>query len=221
MSSQRLDSGDLATILKKFADQVRRRKEEIRKLDADWGDGDLGITVDKGFRAFSSKISEIEGEEPDVGEMLRKSGLEFNNVASSTFGALFATACMEAGKKAKGKEGVELGDLRDICWGAVKGIKKRGGAEVGDKTILDALVPACDRLGTALENEESMSVAMNKAAAAAEEGVERTRGMEPKRGRGSQVGEKAKEVQDPGATVISILLRSIASNMEELLDTED
>lgn len=221
MSAQKLDSKDLATILKKSAADVRARKEGIRKLDADWGDGDLGITVDKGFKAFGSKISEIEGGKPDIGEMIRRGGLEFNNAASSTFGALFATACMEAGKTVGGKKEIELDDLRDICRGAVEGIKKRGGAEVGDKTMLDALVPACDRLEEALQNEESMSAAVKKAAAAAEEGVEKTKGMEPKQGRGRQVGEKAKEVQDPGATVVSILLRSIASNMEELLDTEN
>lgn len=221
MSARRLDSEDLATILKKSANDVRKKKEEIRKLDADWGDGDLGITVDKGFKAFSSKISEFEGRESDIGEMIRKAGLEFNNAASSTFGALFATACMEAGKTVGGKKEIELEDLGKICRGAVEGIKKRGGAEVGDKTMLDALVPACDRLEEALQNEESMSVAMKRAAAAAKEGVEKTKGMEPKQGRGRQVGEKAKEVQDPGATVVSILLRNIASNMGELLDTEN
>lgn len=217
MTKQELGTQYVIDILKKSCDGVVKEKGKIRELDAQWGDGDLGITVEKGFNSLKSKISEMEDQDPSIGKILRDGGLAFNNAASSTFGALFASACMEAGKKVKDRKEIDLEGLRDIFEGAVQGVKKRGGAEVGDKTMLDALVPAKKELDSAMEENESIPDGLQKAAKAAENGAKETEGMEPKQGRGKQVGDKAKEVQDPGATVISLLLKEISTHTEEVL----
>lgn len=207
-----LSRNEVIDILIKSSSAVREQREHIRKLDAAAGDGDLGITINKGFKAFEEFLSENEEEEISLSNLLQKGGMEFNNAGASTFGVFFATACMEAAKEVKGEQ-VTLDTIGEMFQAAVDGIKKRGDAEVGDKTLLDALVPATETLQEAATRGESIGQAMAEAAEAAAEGAESTKGMAPKTGRAKQLGEQTKDVTDPGAEVVRLFLQELASNL--------
>ena len=209
MATEILEKDELTKILKVASNHVQKKQELIRDLDAACGDGDLGITVKRGFNAVKELLKDVEGL--SISEVLKKAGLEFNTSAASTCGVLFATAFTKAGAEVKDKSTIELGDLRRMVDAAVKGIKHRGGAEVGDKTILDALVPAAEELSHAVGSNLSLEKGLKKAKEAAKTGAENTMGMEPKTGRAKQLGGKSKEVQDPGATVVYLFLEGLAS----------
>lgn len=206
---QTIDSQVVVEALQKASNKVKERREEIRELDAACGDGDLGITVKRGFTAVEQLLNNIE--DAPIDKILRQAGMEFNAAAASTFGALFATALIKASEEIENKAQIDVEDLSLMLEAACTGIKSRGGAELGDKTLLDALIPATESVKHVASNNGTIKEALEKAATAAEEGLSNTKGMEPKTGRAKQLGGQAKEVQDPGATIVYLLFDALAS----------
>ena len=196
---------------------MKKRSDQLRELDAACGDGDLGVTVMKGFAAVEEELPKM-GQIP-LNRVFKSVGMTFNNAAASTFGVFFATGCMSAGKSLGNKENVEASDLCTILQAAAEGVSKRGKAEVGDKTILDALVPAADAACQAVEGGASFYEALLQATMAAKMGVEKTKGMIPRVGRAHWLGEKTKDVQDPGATFVSMFLEELLEGYKAT-DTE-
>ena len=126
-------------------------------------------------------------------------------------GPLFGTAFREAGKAVAGRDRVGAADLAAMLAGAEAGVVKRGRAHPGDKTMLDAIHPAAEVAQAAAEAGETLEQALEAAAAAAERGVEATKGMLAKVGRASRLGERTLGHQDPGATSVSLILRTAAA----------
>ena len=174
--------------------------DELNRLDAAAGDGDLGVTLTLGSRAVKKMLPDLAAQ--DIGTVIARSGMAFNTAASSTFGALFAIGAMRAGKEAKGAESLDLGLLARMVRAAEQGIEEKGKAQRGDKTLLDALGPAADALEAAAAQEASLGEAVAAAVAAARSGVDATRGMTAKSGRAAWIAERSTGEQDPGATVI-------------------
>jgi phosphoenolpyruvate---glycerone phosphotransferase subunit DhaL len=167
--------------------------DELRDLDAALGDGDLGITVASGCRAVREALSELtDGVLP--AQVLKAAAGAFAKANPSTMAALVGGALLAAAR--------ELGDAaeldRDAALAvgrtAAQNISTRGKAQVGDKTILDALVPSLDALAAAPDTPLVAGIE------AAREAVERTRSLQSMRGRASWLGERSKGLQDPGAT---------------------
>jgi dihydroxyacetone kinase-like protein len=194
----------LLQVLPKIAAGMKGKSDQLRILDAACGDGDLGVTVTKGFTAVEKKLPELE--EMPLDEIFKTIGMTFNNAAASTFGVLFATACKSVGEALVDKENISAPDLCVILQAAAQGISKRGKAKVGDKTILDALVPATEAACQAVERDVSLHEVLEQAVAAAKIGAEKTKGMLPRIGRARWLGEKTKDVQDPGATFVYLFL---------------
>ncbi len=211
MAEASLDAEQALALFKEVSKKVREKQDEIRELDASCGDGDLGLTVNKGLKAVEGVLEDYEGED-DLGKILKKAGMEFNNNAASTFGVFFATGCMKAAEVVEGKDRIELSDLPELFSKAADGISRRGDSEVGDKTLLDALVPASEALEEAIEEGKEMGEALVEASRAAKEGAENTVGMEPKTGRAKQLGDRAVQAQDPGATVVYFFLEELAES---------
>jgi phosphoenolpyruvate---glycerone phosphotransferase subunit DhaL len=202
-----LTAADLRAILGSVALDMHGHLEELRELDATLGDGDLGITM----QLASGAIAEVAGGQgEDVGTMLATLGMGINKVSPSTFGTLLASAFMGAGASVRGKSGVGLDDLMAMGSGAVEGIKKRGKAEVGDKTMLDALVPAVEAFRGEIEAGAGAAQAFDAAATASEKGMEATTGMIAKFGRASWRREDSVGVRDAGATAMHYLIQSFA-----------
>lgn len=204
-----LTQPDVRAVLEQMATDLTASAETLRELDAAIGDGDLGITVTIGFQAMREALPGLADQ--DFSAMLMKSGMAFNRKAASTFGALFATMMMRAARVVKGVETIGAAELASMAQAAAQGVKERGKSDVGDKTLLDALVPAADALTAASEEGASLREALARAADAAEEGMRATASMKSKVGRASWFSERTQGVQDPGATAVALMIRSVAN----------
>ena len=199
-----LTTADMVSLLQEIVADFEGHGEELRQLDAVIGDGDLGVTVELGSKALREYLA--SQDEADIGQLLAKCGLQFNKASPSTFGTLLASAFMGAGKAVMGKENIEIADLGLMADGAVDGIQKRGKAEVGDKTMLDCLVPAVEAFKKELAGGANPEIALKTSLIAAEEGMKATVQMMSKHGRASWHREKTIGVQDAGATAMYYLI---------------
>lgn len=206
-----LATKDMVAVLQAVAFDFESHSEELRQLDAVIGDGDLGVTVELGSKGLRAYLA--SPDEDNIGQLLAKCGLQFNKASPSTFGTLLASAFMGAGKAVTGKTEIDVEDLSLMADGAVDGIKKRGKAEIGDKTMLDCLVPAVEAFKKELAGGADFKVALQAAVTAAEEGMKATTTMMSKHGRASWHREKTIGVQDAGATAMYYLIEPFARHL--------
>lgn len=208
MTGFTLTCADLRSILGAVALDMKGHLEELRELDAALGDGDLGITMELAGGVIGDAVD--DGVDDDVGLLLATRGMSINRVSPSTFGTLLASAFLGAGKAVLGKASVGPDDLVSMGYGAIDGIQKRGKATVGDKTMLDSLVPAVEAFGKAIEGHMTVAQALHAAVIAAEEGMQATVNMKAKYGRASWRQEGSVGVRDAGATAVYYLIQSFA-----------
>ncbi len=209
-----LTLADFQPLAAKVADDLAAAHDEITALDAATGDGDLGVTCRLGMQAVIGSPGEAAGSLADA---LLKAGMAFNSAGASTFGALVATAAMKAAKIAKDGE-LAAWDLPGIIAAgeaAIAGLQQRGGAALGDKTLLDALIPAVEALTSAQAEGASLSEAFTAATAAAQAGAESTTPLQGKFGRSAWFQERSIGVQDAGATVVAVVVRAVADYVKE------
>lgn len=199
-----LSSADVISFLSMLAEEMPAHQDHLRELDAQIGDGDLGITVTIGMRAIGAALPELEGEEP--GMILAKAGMAFNREAASTFGAIFATALMSAGKHIQGAQEITLADLPGMVEAAASGVSARGGAKPGEKTILDVLLPMAMELERQVVAGASLADGLVGAREVCAEALEATKEMQARHGRGGWLKEKSIGVQDPGSTAICLMM---------------
>lgn len=208
-----LDTAQVVEILTALTHDLQAKKEYLIELDSAVGDGDLGITVDRGFQGVRDGM---EGHPDDIGRILFKAGFDFSNSAGSTMGALMGTAFMRAGKQVQGQTSITLADLVRMVKAAEDGIKEKGKANLGDKTMLDALVPAREALEQAAQQDASLLAAMKNAQAAADKGVQTTINMPAAFGRARWLGERVVGHQDPGAALVALMAASIVASLAKL-----
>ncbi|MFZ5436144.1 MAG: dihydroxyacetone kinase subunit DhaL [Bacillota bacterium] len=205
---------EVKQIILSIGECMIRNSNSLTELDAALGDGDLGVTVALGAKALKEAVEEVDTE--DIGRLLINCGVRFNQTAASTFGVLFATALIEAGKVTRGCSEVNLGDIVRSTEAAEAGIKKRGNAQPGDKTMLDAIVPAVEVLRQANERTESIEKALAAAVIAARNGAEATKAMQSRVGRASYQGTRSVGRKDPGAAAVHLLLEDVLSTVKAL-----
>ena len=205
---------ELLALLQQMAVDMAAHKDYLCELDGAMGDGDQGVTMAIGFGAIRSVLASLEGQ--DIGTIVTKSGLAFNGTAASTIGALLATACLRAGKEVKGKTAIDLPDLEKMAAAAFTGIQERGKAQVGDKTVLDALAPTVAALQTAAAQGTPLPTALAQALAAAEAGVQATIPLKAKVGRAAWIAERSVGHPDPGATSFYLMLKSAVEYLTAL-----
>lgn len=194
-------------ILKKINEAMDKNKAFLTELDATIGDGDHGLNMSKGFNAVVEKVKDESGN--NIGDILKKAGMALVSNVGGASGPLYGTAFMKAAGEVNGKEEVTLQDLSKMLQAGLEGVKARGKGEAGDKTMIDAIVPALDALNKAIaEGLDSVS-ALEKTKAAAFEGVEYTKTIAAKKGRASYLGERSIGHQDAGATSSAIILEVI------------
>jgi len=204
----RFTAEDVRAALERVGQEALGYADRLRELDAASGDGDLGVTMTIGWNAVRATLPSLPRD--DIGALLAQTGMSFNKAAASTFGVLLATALMRAGRELKGASEVGLPETIKAFEAATQGVRERGKAEVGDKTMLDALAPAIEALRRVQGEGQPLAAALDAAAQAAAEGARATAGKTPKFGRASWLGPRAAEVQDPGATAVALMLRSLA-----------
>ena len=180
------------------------KKEELCDMDAKMGDGDLGLTMDKGYGALPQLIKE-NSEPGDIGKTLMKAGMKMAGLVPSTMGTLMSSGVMEGGKALKGKTEFGAEELSVYLTAFAAGIKKRGKCELGDRTILDSVDAGAKSAAAGKTMEEVIEAACQGAAA----GVEATKDMVPKFGKAAVFAAKAAGVADQGAVAGMYMIQGL------------
>ena len=196
-------------LLARIADVMAQNREELIRLDGLCGDSDLGLTMKAGYAAAAQAAA--QSEDADLGRLFYTAGKAMANAVPSTMGTLMASGLLGAGKALKGVTQMTAADHLTFLRAYMDAVQERGKAQPGDKTVLDALAPAVTALSEALQSQEPLPQAMGKAAQAARQGYEDTKGMLARHGRMAIRGEESRPYFDPGAAVGALLVEAWAA----------
>jgi phosphoenolpyruvate---glycerone phosphotransferase subunit DhaL len=199
--------------IENIAKNIIENKEYLTELDRAIGDADHGINMSKGFNAVNDKLDEMKGK--DWGHILKTVAMTLISTIGGASGPLYGTAFLKASAVVNGKMDIDKEDVLNIFEQSIEGIKMRGKSNQGDKTMLDALIPAFEALKKAYDEGYDTKAAFKRAEKAALEGVEYTKTIIAKKGRASYLGERSIGHQDPGATSTYIMIKSINETLEE------
>ena len=190
------------------ASMFAEKKEELCAMDAKMGDGDLGLTMDKGYGALPQLIKE-NTEPGDIGKTLMKAGMKMAGLVPSTMGTLMSSGVMEGGKALKGKTEFGAEELSVYLTAFAAGIKKRGKCELGDRTILDSVDAGAKSAAEAAAAGKTMEEVIEAACQGAAAGVEATKDMVPKFGKAAVFAAKAAGVADQGAVAGMYMIQGL------------
>ncbi|AUX31026.1 MULTISPECIES: dihydroxyacetone kinase subunit DhaL [Sorangium] len=211
---QTLSGEHIAAWLERAAEVLEREKAFLTELDAPIGDSDHGVNMARGFAAVRDRLGRLD--RGDIGALLKDVGMTLLSTVGGASGPLYGTLFRDAGQRAAGAAALDLAALAGCLEAGLEGVRRRGKASPGDKTMVDALVPAVDALKAALSAPQAadgaaLRDALGRAADAARAGVEATVPLVARKGRASYLGERSAGHQDPGATSCWLLLRSLAA----------
>ncbi|WP_437940757.1 dihydroxyacetone kinase subunit DhaL [Sorangium sp. So ce341] len=214
MQTQTLSGEQIAAWLERAAEVLEREKALLTELDAAIGDSDHGVNMARGFAAVRDRLGRLD--RGDVGALLREVGMTLLSTVGGASGPLYGTLFRDAGQRVAGAAALDLPALAGCLEAGLEGVRRRGKASPGDKTMVDALVPAVDALKAALSapgaaDGAALRDALGRAADAARAGAEATVPLIARKGRASYLGERSAGHQDPGATSCWLLLRSLAA----------
>jgi phosphoenolpyruvate---glycerone phosphotransferase subunit DhaL len=219
MPKNALSLADAERAVKTMARVALENERYFCELDGELGDADFGTSLATGFNAILAEFDTID--RADIGAFLVKAGMIFSSKVGGTSGPVWGTAFLRAGVTSRKKTEIGLGDLAAMGNNAVQGIMARGGAAQGDKTILDALIPAVNRIAEhANSGTADVAQACRDAAEAAEAAVEGTRQWPAKRGRQSYASERSVGTLDPGIVAVAMMARAIVEQMESAVEKE-
>ena len=194
-----------------FAAAIAENKEYLTELDSAIGDADHGINMNRGMQAVLGKLDAAESA--DIGALLKGVGMTLVSTVGGASGPLYGTLFLQMGTSAVGKSDLSGDDWADALASGVAGVQRRGKAELGDKTMIDALVPAVEAVRSALAGGSALDEALRRSAEAAQEGMTATIPLVARKGRASYLGERSANHQDPGATSSWLLLRTAAETL--------
>jgi phosphoenolpyruvate---glycerone phosphotransferase subunit DhaL len=200
---------DVVRWIRAFAAEIGTNKEQLTALDSAIGDGDHGINMERGMSAVLGKVDTAD-QDQDIGALLKTVGMTLVSTVGGAGGPLYGTLFMQMGTALPGKAVIGPDDWTAALDAAVSGVQARGKAEPGDKTMIDALIPARDALKTALVGGASFEDALKRSADAAGQGMRDTIPLVARKGRASYLGERSAGHQDPGATSSHLLLEAAA-----------
>ncbi|MGE5229944.1 MAG: dihydroxyacetone kinase subunit DhaL [Deltaproteobacteria bacterium] len=207
--------------LRAFAAEVAARRDELTELDAAIGDADHGVNMDRGMQAVVAKLPDAgaaanaagAGAAPALGPLFRTAGMTLVSTVGGAAGPLYGTLFLEMGKTAADRPALSAAEWAGVVDAGVAGVRMRGKAEAGDKTMVDALLPAAEALKAAAGSGAPLGDALRAAADAARGGMEATVPLVARKGRASYLGERSAGHQDPGATSSWLLLRTAAETL--------
>ena len=209
MSDTALSRGEL--VVRTIAQTAVDNETYFCELDAVVGDGDFGYSLARGFEIVVSDWGAMEYS--DVSGLLKKTAITLTKRIGGTSGPIWGTAFLRAGGALADKPQPTGEDVIAAFRAAIEGIKQRGNTDLGDKTLLDALVPAVDVLEAELPN--GAGTAIEKAAVQARQSAEATKGMLAQRGRASYTGERSRDSADAGAVGIAVMFEAVSKAWQE------
>ncbi|MBG0562782.1 dihydroxyacetone kinase subunit DhaL [Actinoplanes aureus] len=194
--------------LRASAGAVAAESDRLTRLDSAIGDGDHGVNMNRGFAAV---VAALDATPPDaVGALFVKAGGTLISKVGGASGPLYGSALRALGKALPPGPEVELAALAGGLEAGLEAVRKLGGAEPGDKTIVDAYRPALDAFEEAVAGGADLAGAAAAAARAADEGARATTAMQARKGRASYLGERSIGHQDPGATSTALIFKALA-----------
>ena len=193
--------------LESTAAVLAENKGYLTDLDSAIGDADHGTNMDRGFNKVMEKLPTVADK--DIGNILKTVGMTLISSVGGASGPLYGTFYMRGGMAADAKEELDGDDLVNVLQGAVDGIIQRGRAQPGDKTMVDALLPALAALKQAVADGQDVRAGVAAAVAAAEQGMKDTIPLQARKGRASYLGERSIGHQDPGATSSHLILNAL------------
>ncbi len=198
--------------LTRIGEKIAQNKDFLTDLDREIGDADHGVNMARGFAAVADRVPQ---DDSNIGAALKKCGMTLLSTVGGASGPLYGTAYLEAAKVLAGKEQLSADDFGQALDAAIAGIQKRGKAVAGEKTMLDALMPARDAYAARVAEGGNLQEGLDAACKAAWEGVEFTKTIAAIKGRASYLGERSIGHQDPGATSASMTLEAIRDFFRE------
>ena len=208
MSASTVSGEDVIRWIKSYASTIAENKEYLTQLDSAIGDADHGTNMNRGMSAALEKLDGVSGE--DIGAVLKNVGMTLVSKVGGAGGPLYGTLFMQMGMAAGSKSELSPQEWAGVVEAGLNGVKTRGKAEPGDKTMVDALTPAVEALTQAVSEGASVGDAQKRAADAAEEGMKATVPLVARKGRASYLGERSAGHQDPGATSSWLLMSTAA-----------
>lgn len=198
--------GELSTIM-------NEKQDYLIKLDSVVGDGDLGLTMGDGFNAAYNSV--VNATESDIGRLLFSSGKAMASAVPSTMGTLMASGLMQAGKIFKGRETIDSNELPKFLCAYAEGVMIRGKAKPGEKTFIDGLLPAIEKMNIAFENGADECKAVEECLAGAIDGYNSTSTMLAVHGRAATRGESSRKLKDPGAAVAVLIIVALEKSVKK------
>jgi dihydroxyacetone kinase-like protein len=200
---------DTEFVVHTIAQTAVDNEKEFGDLDSVVGDGDFGFSLARGFEIVVADWDTYD--RTDIGVFLQKIAVVITGRIGGTSGPIWGTAFLRAATGSKGRDELTGQDVVAMLRAAIEGIKARGGAELGDKTLIDALVPMTDAIEQKLDEGASSDEIVAAAAAAARTAADATVTMQARRGRAAYTGERSIGSPDPGAVAVAVILERLAS----------
>lgn len=199
----------IVTWLELASGELEQQKDFLTDLDREIGDADHGLNMNRGFKKVMEKLPSIADK--DIGTILKTTGMTLLSSIGGASGPLYGTFFIRSATSVMAKEALTVTELEKMLSDGVAGIVQRGKAEPGDKTMVDAWLPALEALKA--NQDATPATALAAAVDAAEQGVKDTITMQAKKGRASYLGERSIGHQDPGATSTHLLLKALGNSL--------
>lgn len=204
---------DVEAWLQRAAVLLEENKSYLTELDASIGDADHGVNIARGFAAVVQKLAAQPGQ--SLGPLFKNAGMTLMSTVGGASGMLYGNFFLKAAAVAGDRQTLTPAELLAVLEAGRDGIVQRGRAEPGDKTMIDAWVPAVAALREALDATQSLPAALRATVAAAEAGMRATIPMQARKGRASYLGERSVGHQDPGATSTHLILLALADTLAD------
>ena len=205
---ENINVNDFIKILSDICKTIEREKDYLSELDRAIGDGDHGVTMSIGWTAVKEKLNSID---PNDGfqKICTQIASSFLSAVGASAGPLYATALIRGGMAVKDKEVLDVVSFSIFLDAAANGIKDRGKAEIGDKTMLDVWIPAAEEMKKQANSDSNLMDAFEATVNRAENAMNETKNLISKKGRSSKLGDRSIGHIDPGAASSFVIINSI------------
>ncbi len=216
-----IQDGDLTpeifkTMLLNVADEIHEKRDWLSDLDGAIGDGDHGVSMDIGWRAIQHFLTETD-DTKTIAQICQKAGTVFLGAVGASVGPLYATAFESAASAVSNRQNLDAGAMVALLVAFKDGIIRRGGANPGDKTMVDAWVPACEFAQNALKDDGSLLSCLNAACKGAQIGMQSTERLSAALGRSAKLGDRSLGHLDPGAASALVIVKAIHDGYERAI----
>ena len=198
---------DIELMLKTVAATALRNEKYFSELDAAAGDADFGVSLASGFKVIQQDFDQLD--KSSIGNLLLRTSMVITSKVGGCSGPIWGTGFMRAGMLTKEQSTLSLEDVEKMLAASIEGIKKRGGADAGDKTLLDALIPIHEVVSDSCGKDVSLAEVLQQATRVANEAIDRTLDWVAKRGRQQFTGERSKGTPDPGIVAIATMMNDL------------